>query len=419
MPLRRSRFVGRLVVMLTLAVVPGVFAQPEAPQPPAVPDDVERHRVGDFVLTQPGVPKALYQEVLREYGLQSRAVYREVLDQQRPYVANPLMPDQDTTWQVSVPDTYAPGDTHGVLVFIHAADSGQVHPFIHAQLGERKLIAIGANHTGNKQDTAFRHAAAVHAVDLIRDRYDIDEDRVYVHGLSGGGRMSSRVIFIHGHVFDGAICLIGVDPYLQIPSGRGANTVFRGFWRKGTRKRLDHIRQNNRLVLVTGEHDANRHGTLQVFKAYEKQGFAHLTYLEEPGLGHAWPSDNFLSQAMDLLDAPLYEGLDEAYRQARDAELDGDLGAARVGYARAARYGRDQPWLEDARAKAAEFQTRHDADLAALNVMFADAAVSKSDLVKAINRFRKTWGRDGPVVDELRRRVAEHGDGSGPSYTPR
>ena len=374
--------------------------------------EADRHRVGDFTLTQPGVPTEIYQQVLREHRWQLKSEYSEAVKHQAPFLPDLRRPGQDTTWQVSVPESYAPGDPHGVLVFVNAGDDGQVHPAIRDELTERKLIAIGTNHAGNPQDPAFRHAAAVHAVQLVRDRYDVDEDRIYIHGLSGGGRITSRVIFIHGDVFDGAICIIGVDPYLQIPANQGPNTVYRGFWRNADRKRLEHVRRNNRLVLLTGEQDANRHGTLQVFNAYQKQGFAYLSYVEEPGLGHTWPSQRYLAQALDLLDAPLFEGLDDVYKIARRAQQDGDLGEARLGYTRAAKYGRDQAWLEDARTQANALQTQHDADLAEVEAMFADREVKTPQLIKAINRFRKTWGRDGPVVDELRRKVAQRRAGA-------
>lgn len=383
-----------------------------ADYPSVVVAEAERHRVGELALAQPGVPTEIYREVLREYRWQLKPEYGEAVKDKDRFLPDLRRPGQETTWQVSVPESYVPGDPHGVLVFVNAGGSGQVHPSIHPELGPRKLIAIGANHAGNPQDPAFRHAAAVHAVQLVRDRYDLDEDRVYIHGLSGGGRITSRVIFIHGHVFDGAVCIIGVDPYLQIPADQGPNTVYRGFWRNANRKRLEHVRRSNRIVLLTGQRDTNRHGTLQVFNAYEKQGFAHLSYLEEPGLGHTWPSGRFLAQALDLLDAPLFEGLGKAYEAALRAERDGDLAEARRGFTRAAKYGRDQPWVEDARDKADGLQARHDADLAEIEVLFADAEIKTPQLVKAINRFRKTWGRDGPVVDELRRKIAERRAGS-------
>lgn len=367
----------------------------------------DRHRVGEYVISRPGVTVQAYREALRGYRWKLKDEYRPAVREKRPYLEDLRRPGQETTWQVNVPETYAPGEAHGVLVYINAGDHGQTHRFILSELGPRRLIAIGANHTGNRQDSVFRHAAAVDAVDLIRRRYDVDEDRIYVHGVSGGGRMASRVIFLHGHVFDGAIALIGCDPYLQIPAGRGRNTVYRGFWPQPDFKRLEHVIQNNRIVLVTGENDGNRHGTRRLFEAYERKQFAHLSYLEEPGLGHEYPSPEYLGQALDLLDAPLYDGAAQAYEKARAAAGRNQRGAARRLFGRAAKYGGDAEWVADARAKADELQADYDADLAALNALLTDPATPDADLTAGLSRFRKAWDRDGPVVDELRSQIAK------------
>ena len=58
-----------------------------------------------------------------------------------------------------------------------------------------------------------------------------------------------------------------------------------------------------RYALVTGSKDFNRPNTFGVLEnGFRKEGFANVTYLEAPGVGHALPPVKFLEQALEFLD---------------------------------------------------------------------------------------------------------------------
>ncbi len=407
-----------LSCLLCLLVASNGFSQEvaEAADPPdaatlaeraaAAQREVQQHKVGRYAVELPGIPTQVVFETMRPYGVRPTP---EQFKEQREgdgYTRDPMNPD-GSSWQVHCPDNYTPDEAFGVLVFINAGDTGRLAPQAAALLADYKLIGVGADREGNRHNPVYRHAAAIHALQIVRERYHVDEDRVYVHGISGGGRMTSHVAIMNADLFDGAVCIVGCNPYKNIPADKGPNTMYRGFWRVPDRKLLQTAQEDNRLVLHTGEHDGNRHNTLQVYKAYERDGFRHLLYLEEPGLGHAFASEAYMRKALDFLDAPLYLGAEDAYTQAQDAESRGELGAARTLYSRAAKYGRDAAWIDNASAKADELNTRYAADLEALDTLFADADQGALDLTRAVNAFRRDWGRDDPAIPALRERVNE------------
>ena len=61
-------------------------------------------------------------------------------------------------------------------------------------------------------------------------------------------------------------------------------------------------------MFLTGENDFNRAQTKVYHDRYLEEGFAHVSYLEVPGMAHAIPGGPaWFDRAIELLDAPLGE----------------------------------------------------------------------------------------------------------------
>ncbi|MBV8881331.1 MAG: hypothetical protein JO332_15300, partial [Planctomycetaceae bacterium] len=117
----------------------------------------------------------------------------------------------DESYGVSVPASYKPGVPYGLLVFIQAGDSGDCEPNFAGLLEKHRLIWIAANKSGNNRLTPARMGLALDAVHNMKKLYTIDPDRVYLSGVSGGGRVSSFLAPAYPDVFKGVMYLIGCN----------------------------------------------------------------------------------------------------------------------------------------------------------------------------------------------------------------
>lgn len=264
----------------------------------SAPAFAARPRVGDFVLEADEPNRQIFTDIARRYGTTSP------LDPKRPPKGAQGYVGEKVTWQVHVPRTYRPGKAFGLLVWISPGPSGRLPRQWRDVIDEKRLIWIGTDRTGNPVWTLLRHCLAVEAVEQIQLReYDIDPNRVYVSGLSGGGRISSHVALMNADRFTGGMYIVGCNYYrsVKFEAGKG----WPGFWRRPDRNLLARARKEGRFVLLTGETDFNRDQTRRIADAYEKDGFRYATYVEVPGMGHAYPPPDWFAKGIDVLDAPI------------------------------------------------------------------------------------------------------------------
>ena len=208
------------------------------------------------------------------------------------------------TFSLVVPESYAPETPHGLLVWVSPSPiGGASRPDLLRELTRRRLLWAGANNAGNERPRWYRFALALDAAHNLAKLYRIDPERVYVGGYSGGGRVSSVLSVVYPEVFRGGLFMVGCDWFrpLPIPDRPGAHWPV--LYPKPPRNDLDLAKSRNRYVFLTTERDFNRIQTREVYHAFEREGFAHATYLEVPGIGHYGPvpTPEWL-RALDALD---------------------------------------------------------------------------------------------------------------------
>lgn len=198
---------------------------------------------------------------------------------------NVVETDLQIEWNVYVPSSYDPEKPAGLMVYVSPSNSGQIPSQWKSVMGDQNLIWVSANNSGNKIDGSIRIVHAILAPWLVGRDYNIDAKRVYVSGLSGGGRVASIVAPEYAHIFKGAIYNCGVN-----------------FWGNETPKRIEQVKLN-RFVFVTGSGDFNRSETKKAHKSYRKSGIENTLLMDIPKLGHANPGARRFAEAIDFLDA--------------------------------------------------------------------------------------------------------------------
>jgi hypothetical protein len=196
--------------------------------------------------------------------------------------------DQPINWEVYVPPAYSPDAPPGVFVFINALNSGKVPKDWQALMDKHNLIWIGANASGNNVNTQHRITYAILAPAIISREYAVDLQRVYIAGISGGGRVASRVAPLFAKRFKGAIYIIGANA-----------------WTKKVAAENMHLIKDNRYVFLTGSKDYNLQDMQRVHRQYKTAGIERLNLIVVPHMGHKRPSAKSLEEAIMFLDANL------------------------------------------------------------------------------------------------------------------
>lgn len=202
-------------------------------------------------------------------------------------------------FQIVVPGTFSTNLPWGLLVWISPGDEPKIPPAWEAELARQQLLFVGAYKSGNQRDVTERSRLALDAAFNMRSLYKIDPNRVYLAGMSGGGRMASVLGVAYADVFTGTICICGVDFYKDVPRAKGITFLHSYTPDAGM---LARARSSRRFVLLTGELDFNRQNTQDILRnGFQREGFSHVLYLEVPGMKHALPPAKVLGTALEFL----------------------------------------------------------------------------------------------------------------------
>lgn len=193
---------------------------------------------------------------------------------------------REVRWRI-----YAPGkpEPAGVLVFISPHESGGPAPEWIDVLEQKNLIWVAAEQFGNEVPTARRLLAAVMGLSAVRREFRVDNKRIYVAGVSGGGRAASALITRFPRMFTGAVYIVGVD-----------------FWTSEQEPLIEHI-AHNRYVFLTGHDDFNRRETKKIYNKYRAAGVEQALLMDLPDLGHEYPNADQLAGALHYLDTGIGE----------------------------------------------------------------------------------------------------------------
>lgn len=214
---------------------------------------------------------------------------------------------EDITYEVLVPTDYDQSKPMGLFVWINSGPNGSPPKQFLGPLAKHGFIFIGANETGNSDPLLRRLGAAIDAVPNMQTLYNIDKDRVYISGNSGGGRCASYASVIFPDVFTGgAFYVIGCNFWDTIPVPGKPGYTYPGFW-PGKDSRLIRQAKDHYFVFLTGSKDFNQPGTIGAYQAYKKDGFKYCKYIEVPDMEHTTPPGEYFEQGLIFLNDSLKE----------------------------------------------------------------------------------------------------------------
>lgn len=202
---------------------------------------------------------------------------------------------------VRLPKGYSPSRPAGLVIWNDPSDSGRPPDAFDAALDKLGLIVVGFGGAGNRQQVANRFQPAFDALETVSRRYHIDPRRVYLTGVSGGGRIASRLQGGFPDVFAGCVPIVGLDIYEDIP------TIHPGrFWRKGYERpepaRFTLLR-SRRIAPMTGPKDGNYAEIVAAMEILKRDSLS-VRLFDIPGMGHELPPEPQLVDALTYIDEP-------------------------------------------------------------------------------------------------------------------
>jgi hypothetical protein len=200
-----------------------------------------------------------------------------------------------------VPPTYEAKKPHGLVVFIHADNAMELPRDWKPTLAKHKLLYIAPQNVGNNFYTCWRVGMAVVAATKIMELYNIDAQRVYVTGLSGGARAACTAAFFHPTLFRGAFPICGAEFPARVPRVHAPQDNAYGVF-EGDEKLLEKVRSDVGFALITGSKDFVRGYILDLYEG----GFAAQKYraklFDVPGMNHEIASAATVDRAIRWLD---------------------------------------------------------------------------------------------------------------------
>lgn len=248
-----------------------------------------------------GVFDAVFNERCPESNLQN--IFKRM--QHKPGTNRSLGNDyriDEERYSVYVPLDYTEDNSYGLLVWISAGEHGNMPMGWDKLMDKYKLIWLGAHRSGNKHSVPGRRMAlALDAVHNIRGMYNIDPNRIYVSGISGGGRVASILAIHYPDIFSGGIFIVGVEYWGAIEVTGKPGQFYKPI-PKPQPKYLTISKEQGRYVLLTGDNDFNRVQTHDYYEKGYNKSLKHVLYIQIPGMGHELPPPEWYEKAIIFLD---------------------------------------------------------------------------------------------------------------------
>lgn len=205
----------------------------------------------------------------------------------------------DEIW-ARAPQGYDPRHPAGLLVWVHASPNGRPPAAIFDAADELGLVCVSQADAGNECPIADRYQRIFDAVATAATRYHLDPRRIYISGISGGGKVSSVLWACFPDLFAGSVPIVGLACYENIPIGNGQ--IWPGLYDK-PKAPVFSLLKEQRCAAITGPKDFNYDSIIAVQKVLARDGLS-VRVFEHADLAHTMPTPAQFAEALRWVDEP-------------------------------------------------------------------------------------------------------------------
>ena len=195
-----------------------------------------------------------------------------------------------------VPQSYDGNKKFGVYLHNSPGQSGITPPEDWREVMDKmNLIFVSPNNTPNKSPSWHRIVLALDSLATVKSNYSIDDKRVFVGGLSGGGHIGMMCQMLYPDIFHGAVSH-AAQSYLPEKNTFGH---FPGLKPADTQRKP---RKDRKWAVVSGDKDQNYNEIIKSGKRWEDAKFKYK-FFNVPGMGHNNASGKVLEEILIWLGA--------------------------------------------------------------------------------------------------------------------
>ena len=193
----------------------------------------------------------------------------------------------DQTYELFVPPKYNARKKSPVVLFISPGNRGAGFNQWKTSLSKAGIIFASPHQAGNGTPTPQRVHIVMDVLAELRRNFNVDPDRTYIAGFSGGGRIASVIAFALPEYFGGVIPVCAGGDLRQEPA-----------LRQRVKDRLSIAHLTGATDFNRGEVERMRHTTLTELKYREKTWVVNR-------LGHGIPNATIFAEAFKWLEDDL------------------------------------------------------------------------------------------------------------------
>jgi len=242
------------------------------------------HSASDGVLAEPAYQTGDYVE--------SATIVSLVGDAGAQSYADSFAPSHQVEFDVYVPKNYDPSTPAGLLVYVSPIASGGMPDAWQEVFDRRNLIWVSVNNSGNTMPAERRIAEAKLSSAFILRNYEIDPQRTFISGMSGGAQIATIASSLYPGLFNGGIFLCGVNPW----SERDPDP-----WVEDPPEELETLRKN-RYVFLSGTEDFKLAAIARAYRLFKKAGIDNSKLIVIEDMGHELPNAEDYDRALEFLD---------------------------------------------------------------------------------------------------------------------
>lgn len=286
---------------LAISDTHGPITPRDAPAPPtAISNESERRSE----LAKPYLPSPITLD---------RATRRARFRANYPDLTRSL---ESETMQLRLPNGFDATTPTGILIWISPTDDGRPPRIFESVCDELGLICIGIDSNGNNRPLSDRLQLHLDSIETLASRYRIDRERVYLTGMSGGGRCAGILQCAFPDVFAGAVPIVGLDSYHNAPTGE-RNKRWPARIGKPSPRYFKLLRER-RIAAITGSVDFNEPEMRIRRDLMSKDGLQiRLDVIE--GMGHTMPTSEQFADALRWVDEPRRDAIAQSRVRAQES----------------------------------------------------------------------------------------------------
>ncbi len=314
--------------------------------------------------------------------------------------------DYDVTkekFHVYVPRHYEHGLPFGLIVSLSSSvpnEDGQLLPIWKSAVDKRNLIWVGAAGVLPNVPKHKRIGLALDAVENLRTRYTLDDDRIYTFGFADGTTSATEAALHFPQVFNGGVFAQGAVYFRDIVEG---NIKYLGGISQPGAAALREAKQRGRYVFICGASSPlSAQVNIVLKQGFGGDRFGFAEFIDVKDIGNGPPGDASMGRAFEAIDKPLNGSDRLMMSNAARAERSRHFDEAWLSYGKASLRTTDEKRRAEADAKIEGLRKTRDEHLAGARKSLAagDKAGAKLTLERLVKEYGALAGDEADKMLE-------------------